>query len=366
MEICSRLGPRALAMGAAVLLLATASPVQAQKPAPRAGAMRAVDITDAHGFQQPVAAAIIEIPASWQPRGGVQWDRRTHCVSNQLRFEWLAASPDGSQAFELMHGYNWQVQGTQIQMNPCPVSPFDSARTFLTAVVQQRRPGARILDYRAVPSAPPTAPVPAGMRTRQDAGELLVAYQKGGVEYRESFKTQINFTEMQGNVMGGTSMVFVQRAPNGQLDFALGTRIASSLKPNPHWMALMKESTGAAERRFSSAQSRAISNWHAGEMARINAKGAADRAAIRSQTNREIGQIYSNTNRNTQATNDAMHRRSLEATGEYNTYSGQGGEAVRSSIHGGDRVLQHPGGGYSSTDDPYYNPAGSRELERVR
>lgn len=366
MKPCSHLGQRTLAIGAAVLLLAATNPAQAQKPPPSASAMRAVDITDASGFQQPVAAAIIEIPANWQPRGGVQWDRRTNCVSNQLRFEWLAASPDGTQAFEIMHGYNWQVQGTQIQMNPCPVNPFDSARAFLTAVVQQRRPGARILDYRPVPTATSTAPVPAGMRTRQDAGELLIAYQKGGVEYRETFKTQVNFTELQGNVMGGTSMVFAQRAPSGQLDFALSTRISSSLKPNPHWMELAKQSTGAAERRFSSAQSRAISNWHAGEMARINAKGAADRAAIRSQANREISQIYSDTNRNTQATNDIMHRRSLEATGEYNTYSGQGGEPVRSSIHGGDRVLQHPGGGYSSTNDPYYNPAGSRELERVR
>lgn len=357
---------RTLAASGAVLFLIATNPAQAQERGARVSDMRAVDITDAGGFQQPVAAAIIQIPATWQPRGGVQWDRRTNCVSNQLRFEWLAASPDGLQAFEIMHGYHWQVQGTQIQMNPCPVQAFDSARAFLTAVVQQRRPGARILDYRTLASAAPPGPLPAGMRTRQDAGELLVAYQKGGVEYRESFKTQVNFSEFQGNVMGGTSMVYVLRAPNGKLDFALGARISSSIKSNPHWLALMKESTGAAERRFSSAQSQAISNWHAGEMARINAKGAADRAAIRSQTNREISQIYSDTNRNTQSTNDAMHRRSLEAMGEYNTYSGQGGEPVRSSIHGGDRVLQHPGGGYSSTNDPYYNPAGSRELERVR
>lgn len=366
MKTRSHLGLRAIAMGAAALLFAAASPAQAQKAAAGASGMRAVDITDARGFQQPVVAAIVQIPAGWQPRGGVQWDRTTNCVGNQVRFEWLAASPDGAQAFEIMHGYHWQVQGTQIQMNPCPVNPFDSARAFLAAVVQQRRPGARILDYRSVPSAAQTAPLPAGMRLRQDAGELLVAYQKDGVEYRESFKTQVNFTELQGNVMGGTSMVFAQRAPNGQLDFSLSTRISSSLKPNPHWMELAKQSTGAAGQRFSSAQSRAISNWHAGEMARINAKGAADRAAIRAQTSREIGQIHSDTNRSTQATNDAMHRRSLEATDEYNTYSGQGGEPVRSSIHGGERVLQHPGGGYSSTNDPYYNPAGSRELERVR
>lgn len=353
----------AAAICSAAMWLVATGPAQAQE---RSDTMRAVDITDASGFAQPVVAAIIEIPAAWQPRGGVQWDRSTNCISNQLRLEWLASSPDGAHAFELMHGYNWQLQGTQIQMNPCPVQPIDSARAFLTAVVQQRRPGARVLDYRTLPAVAPPVPFSPGMRARQDAGELLVAYQKGGVEYQESFKTQINFTELQGNVMGGTSMVYAHRAPKGQLDSALGKRISASLKANPHWMALMQESTGAAERRFSSAQSRAIANWHAKEMARINAKGAADRSAIRSQTNREIGQINADTHRNTQDTNDRMHRRSLEATGEYNTYSGQGGEPVRSSIHGGERVLQHPGGGYSSTSDPYYNPAGSRELQRVR
>ena len=366
MRTCFRLAVQASAVATAMSLLAAVSAVHAQQPAAGISGMRAVDITDASGFQQPVVAAIIQIPSSWQPSGGVQWDRSTNCVSNQSRFEWAATSPDGSQAFEIMHGYHWQVQGTQIQMNPCPVQAFDSARAFLTAVVQQRRQGARILDYRSLRAAAPAGKLPAGMRTRQDAGELLVAYQKGGVDYRESFKTQVNFSEFQGNVMGGTAMVYVLRAPNGKLDFALGQRIASSLQSNPHWMQLMTQSTGAAERRFSTAQSNAISNWHAGEMARINAKGASDRAAIRSRTQQEIGQIYSDTNRNTQATNDSMHRRSLEATGEYNTYSGQGGEPVRSSIHGGDRVLQQPGGGYTSTNDPYYNPAGSRELERVR
>lgn len=339
-------------------LLAASSLANAQT------AMRAVDITDAAGFAQPLAAAIVQIPADWQSRGGVQWNRRTHCIANQLRFEWSAASPDGLQVFELMPGYSWQVQGTQIAMNPCPVQAFDSARAFLNVVVQQRRPGARVLDYRTLPTGPGQRTTQG--RTWEDAGEMLVAYQSNGVEFRESFKTQLNFSEAQGNVVAGTSMVYAQRAPNGQLDFALGKRIAASMRVNPHWQALMKDSTLAAERQFSQGQSQAISRWHAGEMARINAQGASDRAAIRARTNQEVGQIYSDTNRNTQNTNDNMHRRSLEATGEYNTYSGQNGEPVRSSIHGGDRVLQNPNGSAFSTSDPYQNPPGSQELQRVR
>ena len=340
-------------------LLAASSLASAQQQA-----MRAVDITDAAGFAQPLAAAIVQIPAHWQSRGGVQWNRRTNCIANQLRFEWSAASPDGLQVFELMPGYSWQVQGTQISMNPCPVQALDSARAFLNVVVQQRRPGARVLDYRTLPTGPEQRT--AQGRTWQDAGEMLVAYQVNGVAFRESFKTYLNFSEMQGNVVGGTSIVYAQRAPSGQLDFALGQRIAASMRINPHWQALMQDSTMAAERQFSQGQSQAISSWHAGEMARINAQGASDRAAIRARTNQEVGQIYSNTNRDTQNTNDNIHRRSLEATGEYNTYSGQNGEPVRSSIHGGDRVLQNPNGSAFSTNDPYLNPPGSQELQRVR
>ena len=371
MQTLSRLGPQRFALrtvaapGRAlrrlfslVVLLAAGSWAGAQP------AMRAVDITDAAGFAQPLAAAIVQIPAQWQSRGGVQWNRRTNCISNQLRFEWAAASPDGQQVFELMPGYNWQVQGTQIAMNPCPVQALDSARAFLKLVVQQRRPGARVLDYRTLPTG--AGQTTAQGRTWQDAGEMLVAYQANGVEFRESFKTQLNFTEVQGNVMAGTSMVFAQRAPNGQLDFGLGRRISASMRVNPHWQALMRDSTMAAERRFSQGQSQAISNWHAGEMARINAQGAADRAAIRARTSQEVGQIYSDTNRNTQNTNDNIHRRNLEATGEYNTYAGQNGGPVRSSIHGGDRVLQNPNGSAFSTSDPYLNPPGAQELQRVR
>ena len=61
-----------------------------------------------------------------------------------------------------------------------------------------------------------------------------------------------------------------------------------------------------------------------------------------------------------------MHRRSLEATGEYNSYAGQNGGPVRSSIHGGERVLQNPNGSAFSTIDPYFNTPGSQELQRVR
>lgn len=123
--------PAALALLACLPLAATAQ------------AMQTVPITDVGGFAQPVKAATAEIPAGWRSQGGVFWHHATNCVSNKVRFEWQARSRDDLQGFEIMPGYSWQVRGTQIQMNPCPVQGFRSARDFLEAVVQQRRGAVR-------------------------------------------------------------------------------------------------------------------------------------------------------------------------------------------------------------------------------
>ena len=55
-------------------------------------------------------------------------------------------------------------------MNPCPALPFDSAQAFLRAVVQQRRAGARVLEYR---NRPEFAQAAAKGATLQDDGEFI-------------------------------------------------------------------------------------------------------------------------------------------------------------------------------------------------
>ena len=357
----TRFLPAALAAGALALLQpAGASAAGAQK----------VEVFDVGGFAEPVLAATLEIPADWRAQGAVGWNRATQCVTNVVRFEWRARSRDDLQGFEVMPGYTWQVRGTQIPTNPCPVQPLRSAREFLEAVVQARRAGARILQYRDRPdfAAEATAQARADprVRTRIESGELLVAYRSDGVEFREVFGTTVTFTEVQGNAVGGTPLVFAHRARHGSLDFDLGERMVRSLRVDPKWAQRMQATLSDAEQRRASAQSRAIAQWHEREMARITAQGEADRAAIRAATARDVARINAQPHANTQATNDRMHRRTLEGIGEYDTYAGDNGTAVRSSIHGGRRVLSGGNGTYFSTDDPYFNPAGSRELQRVR
>ncbi len=336
-----------------------------------AGTQKA-EIYDVGGFSEPTLAATVEVPADWRSQGAVNWNRGTDCVTNKVRVEWRARSPDDSQGFEIMPAYNWQVRGTQIKMNPCPVQPFRSTREFLEAVVQLRRAGAQVLQYRDRPDmaaavqAQAKAPPDPRFKIRVESGQVLIAYRSEGVDFREVIGTTVTFSEFQGNVVAGAPLVFAQRAPNGRLDFDLGDRMVRSFKLDPQWGTKAVAALSASEKQFSSAQSQAIAQWHAREMARINAQGAADRAAIRAATARDVAAINSATNANTQATNDRIHRRTLESVGEYNTYAGDNGTAVRSSIHGGQRVLSNGNGTYFDTNDPYFNPAGSRELQRVR
>lgn len=354
----------------ATTILATAAVLCGNAAAANTG--QQVEMIDAQGFGQPMTAATLQVPRGWQTQGGIQWQRGDACVSNQMRIAWAATSPRADEAFEVMHPFAWQVQGRSIQMNPCPVLAIGSARDFLMAVVQQRRPGARVLNYRERPDIVAIAsskapPLQGGMQRTIEAGEVMIAYAApGGGEVQERLWTSVTFTALQNSLMGNAGTVYAHRRLGGAPDPALSDRIVASMKTNPAWLAKVTEASQRFVQTHSDNQSRQIQQWHAGEMARINAKGAADRAAIRSQTQRDIANIQSQTWNNTQATNDRIQRRTLEGIGEYNTYSNTAGEPVRSSIHGGDRVLQHPNGTYSSTSDPYYQPPGSVELQRMR
>lgn len=324
-------------------------------------AWQTVTIVDQSGGGQPMEAGSISIPANWQAQGGIDWNRRVPCVGNQMRYQWQATSPDGKQAFTIMPGLTWQVQGTQSQMNPCPAMPFRSAQDLLSAVVQQQRPGARILQYQRRNR---TGNGPGASRI--DAGDMLVAYQGNGQEFREVFSTSVMFTESQGNVVGGASTVSTLRAPNGQLDFGFAEKIKASANTNQQWLMATARISEQSVDAYAGHQSDEISRWNDGRMAAINAKGAADRAAISSRSASEVAGINARTYANTSATDDEIQRRTLEGIGGFNTYSDPaGGNTVQADISY-DAVIRYADGTYSPNNDPYYSPAGSVELERVQ
>ena len=350
---------------------AQAQAVAAMPPPLDTSQMQPVQIMDANGFGQPVVAVQLQIPAGWNTTGGVVWNDATNCIANQMQIAWTAMAPDSLTAAEIMPGFNWQVAGTEIQMNPCPAAPFRSARELLMATVQRTRPGARILGYETLPEAErkmaQAAPANPQAQVRHEVGRLQIGYAHDGVAMREQLTAAVTFSSMQGNVVAGTTTINSLRAPEGRFDPGLGRRISDTMQANPQWLQAMSQRSMANLQRFSQGQRNSINDWHNRQMAIINARGAADRAAIRMRTNQEVAGIYSAIAANTSATNDRIQGRTVDAINEVNSYAGSDGSVVKSSIHGGDRVFQSnsdPGETYS-TDDPYHEPADATELQPI-
>ena len=333
--------------------------------------MQTAQIIDGNGFGQPMLAAVVQIPAGWEAVGGISWHDATNCIANQMQLGWSAVAPDSLTAIEILPGFNWQVAGTEIQMNPCPSAPYRSTREFLMATVQRTRPGAQVLQYESLPELEQQMAQAAQgnpqAQTRHDAGRLLIAYPKDGVMMHEALTAAVTFSSSQGNVVAGTGTINALRAPAGRLDRELAQRIAGSIQPDPQWMQAMQQRSMASLHRYSTAQRNSINDWHNRQMAIINARGAADRAAIRMRTNQEVAGIYGAIAANSSATNDRMQARTIAGINEVNNYAGTDGNTVQASIHGGNRVFQdtsNPGNVYS-TDAPYAQPpSGYVELQR--
>ncbi|TWT17556.1 hypothetical protein FQY83_16665 [Luteimonas marina] len=338
-----------------------------------------VEIVDTSGFGTPMVAFRLQVPRGWQTAGGVQWNDKAECYSHQARVTWAAVAPDNVSVYEMYPAFVWQVKGTELPVDPCPVEPFRSARELLEAVAMQARPNARVLDYSDWPEHAARAeqsarrhgqPPPAEVEQRFDAGRVLIGYEADGVDMREVLAVAVTFNRVKsnGNIVAGAGRVDAYRAPNGQLDMGLLDRIVGSIEENPEWAEPAVKRVQANVNHFYAEQLKQIQAWHARRMAEINAKGAADRAAIWSRATREVAAMRAQTYANTQATNDRIHARTIDGIYERNAYAGIHGGTVYSSIHEGSRVFQDNSrtSNVWNTDDPHAQPSNATELERIR
>src|SRR5690606_1009482 len=232
---------------ASLLAACTAFAAHAQS-----GPVQWVAIIDPNGFETPMPAHWVELPAGWQTQGGVLWDQAAPCgATPSLR--WQAHSPDGSQRLSVhpAEAWTWDNTGLPPTRGRCPRVPITSARQYLDSWIQRHRPGARLLDYRDRPDLITTPPPPdgAGTQWRKEAGEYLLAYVDQGVEVRESVAVVTLFSHMSmpgvvpgevrqfmtGFAMGATTL----RAPAGRLPLDLLARFSASIQVDPQWQARM-------------------------------------------------------------------------------------------------------------------------------
>lgn len=326
-------------------------------PAAASGSQR-VAIVDATGFERPLPAHWVELPAGWQAQGGVLWDQNAPCGATPS-FRWQARSADGSQLLTLhpAEAWTWDNLGMPPTQGNCPRAPITNVRQYLESFVQRHRPGARILDYRERPDLVRTPP-PAGgsgMQMRKDGGELLIAYAGQGGERRESVAAVVLFTltTMQG-VMPGEVRQFLSgiaaspvtlSAPAGALDMNLMTRFAQSGQTDPAWQARMDK--------------------HNRVIAQQNMQGARQRGQIIADTNREISDMQMRGWEDRQATNDRIHARNVDAATGTTRYDDPNSGQVRLDSNY-DNAWRTSDGDYLQSNDPNFDPNRDLDTEAER
>lgn len=316
--------------------------------------LQRVEIIDSQGFGQPMVAATTLVPVGWQPRGGVVWNPRNTCGAGYA-FDWQATSPDGASAVSFIPAEAWEANnmGAQSTMG-CPMASISSVQQYLQAFVQQRRPGATILDFRPRPDIAKqfeqlnqVTPMAGGeFRSWVESGEVLIGYSANGRDTREVIAATavFNLSRFQGGVQGqvmeslngSTFTSFSMRAPHGQLDFQLVEAIRKAGRPAPEWQARI--------------------NAHTAKIAAINRKGIADRARITAQANEEIRQMQQDSWESYNASRDRMHRESVEAIRGVETYNDpyNGGTVQLDNTY--EHAWQLNDGTYVLTDDPSFQP----------
>lgn len=310
-----------LLAGVVVASAASATAAQPQSLPPGAYRVQKAQVVDRNGFEKPMTALTLLIPAGWRTQGGISWQQsQAECGRLPTCVEWRAESPDGLSAIEFIPeqkwtGNNFLPPGYQ---QTCPNVSIMNVRDYLAWFVPQVRPNARILDYRQRPDFTEQlahfnrndSSVGGEMRTWVEGGEVLLAYNHQGRELREivavtaifmlSRMPGLNPGEVYQSLAITTLPGYAVRAPNGQLDFQLAELVRKSIQRDPQWGAKMDE--------------------HNRVMTGINRRGAEERHKITMDTQREIAEIHRRSYEDRQAVQDRQHEEFSQVIRGVDTY----------------------------------------------
>ncbi len=330
----------------------------AARPLPQgAHRVKRVEIIDRIGFEKPLVAFTLMIPADWQGEGGVVWGQNTGCGGSGYNTNYSASSADGRSGVQIIPSFSWVWNNfSGPGQSGCPFVQISSVQQYLQYLVSQTRPGAQIIDFR--PRADLVEPykqlnsnMPMGggseMRTWIEAGEVLISGNVNGAEIRETIAAIVymNYSlfrdgtgmgpDMQ--VLSGSAMpAYAMRAPKGQLDFTFAEMVRKTLRIAPEW-----------GRRITQ---------HNAKISAANQKGARDRSDVIAKTGSDILDMQMETWRNSNNSSDRMQRESSEAIRGVETYNDPyyGGTVELDQTY--DNAWQLNDGSYVLTDDASFEP----------
>ena len=317
-------------------------------PAP-AGGLQRVAVIDPNGFEKPMPALWVQIPAGWRANGGVLWNAQAPCGATPS-FQWQAQSPDGRQSIQMLPAEAWTFDNLNLNLpaGSCPRWPITDVRAYLQSLVQRRRPDARVLDYRARNDLVRTPPPPSDQQTRyrKEGGEILIAYSGPNGEVRESVMAVVMFMEssmagaMPGEVRnfmsGFAGSPVVSSAPAGQLDLAMVTHFAMTTEPDPQWQARMDKQNTAT--------------------ARQGVQNQIERGRIGVQTQRDVADINQRGWESRSASSDAIQRQTIDGINNVDRYTDPvtGNEVQLDNRY--DNAWRANDGTYFQSNDPNLNP----------
>ena len=348
-DVSAEAAPDAVATAWPSAAGAPVAQANAQGPAP-AGGLQRVAVVDPNGFEKPMPALWVQIPAGWRTEGGVLWNPQAPCGATPS-YQWQAQSPDGLQSLQMLPAEAWSYDNLNMNLpaGNCPRWPITDVRAYLQSLVQRRRPDARVLDYRARNDLIRTPPPASDQTTRyrKEGGEILIAYTGPNGEVRESIMAVVMFIEtsmagaMPGEVRNFLSGIaaapVVASAPAGQLDLALATQFAMTGETDPQWQARMDKQNTAT--------------------ARQGVQNQIERGRISAQTQREVADINQRGWEARDASSDAIQRQTIDGINNVDRYTDPvtGSEVQLDNRY--DNAWRANDGTYIQSNDPNLNPA---------
>lgn len=329
---------------------AVAAPMDSTGAGQPAGrGVQRVAVIDPNGFEKPMPALWVQIPAGWATGGGIVWDQNAPCGATP-GYQWQAQSPDGQRSLRILPPDAWSFDNLNLGVGAgnCPRWPITDVRSYLQSLVERQRPGARVLDFRLRNDLVREPPLPSDTQTRswKEGGEMLVSYTGPQGEMRESYTAVVQFTETtMAGVMPGEVRKFmsgvagspvVATAPAGQLDLAMVSHFAMTAEPDPQWRARMDQHNTAIARR--------------------GMQGQAERGQIAAQTRREVADINQQGWQGRSDSSDAIQRQTIDGINNVDRYTDPvtGNQVQLDNRY--DNAWRANDGTYIQSNDPNLNP----------
>lgn len=356
----------------ATVLCAASAPIAAQPVSSGHLRVQLMQIIDRQGFEQPMVAYSMFVPAGWRTEATVRWNPHAAC-SRPYQPVFKAEAPDGAGVLELFPGEGWG-RGNMGALAPgCPVATIASAEQYLQTWVQRFRPGARILEMRQRPDkslrSPPMQAPGIESRQMQDAAQALIELSVQGRPQRELLVTVINVSQMRMAGMGGppietlsgeTGGVLAWRAPGNGPDARAFDALWSSFRRGPEWNARIQRANQQMAQENAQTQTQIAQMRHEGAMDTLRQQALRGENAHR--TRQEIAEMQNQGFRDRQTSQDRQQQARVQAIRGVAPWRDAGGATVELPNH-----FRHAwklkDGSYLLTDDGNFNPSRDLRIE---